>query len=107
MLALTPSAIEVVTTLTAASGVPETGGLRIASTGNTPEVTGLELAVVPGPTENDEVVAAPGARIFLEHDAADYLADKVLDGRMDDQGRARFVVNDQTPDGQMDGAPTT
>ncbi|HEX4724316.1 MAG TPA: iron-sulfur cluster biosynthesis protein [Pseudonocardiaceae bacterium] len=101
MLALTPAAVEVVTSLTAASGVPETGGLRIASTGEsqTPQASTLELAVVEGPAQNDEVVGAHGARIFLEHEAAGFLADKVLDGQLDDQGRARFVVGDQEPDG--------
>ncbi len=98
MLALTPAAIEVVTTLTSASGVPDTGGLRIASTGETPQTSALELEVVPGPTRDDEVVAATGARVFLEPEAAGFLANKVLDGHLDDQGRARFVISDQGPD---------
>lgn len=98
MLALTPAAVEVVTSLTAASGVPETGGLRIASTGEVPQASALELEVVAAPAQNDEVVGASGARIFLEHEAAGYLSDKVLDGQLDDQGRARFVVSDQRPD---------
>lgn len=96
MLALTPSAVEVVSSLASASGVPETGGLRIASSGDTPQVSGLELAVVAEPDTNDEVVGTAGARVFLEPEAAGFLADKVLDGQLDDQGRARFVVSDQT-----------
>jgi iron-sulfur cluster assembly protein len=99
MLALTPAAVEVVTSLTAASGVPETGGLRIASTGEVPaQASALELEVVAEPAQNDEVVGTSGARIFLEHEAAGFLSDKVLDGQLDDQGRARFVVSDQRPD---------
>jgi Fe-S cluster assembly iron-binding protein IscA len=103
MLALTPSAVEVVTTLTAASGVPESGGLRIASTGESPQVSALELEVVAGPTGGDEIVGDTGARVFLERTAATFLSDKVLDGQLDDQGRARFVVSDQRPDSQVDG----
>lgn len=101
MLALTPSAIEVVTTLTTASGVPDTGGLRIASTGETPQVSDLQLELVAEPTRDDEVVAATGARVFLEQRAAGFLADKVLDGKLDDEGRARFVVSDQQPNDGM------
>jgi Fe-S cluster assembly iron-binding protein IscA len=99
MLAVTPSAVEVVATLTTASGVAETGGLRIASSGDSPEVSALELEVVAGPTVDDEVLATTGARIFLEPEAADYLANKVLDGQLDEKGRARFVVSDQKSDG--------
>ncbi|HEX3647326.1 MAG TPA: iron-sulfur cluster biosynthesis protein [Pseudonocardiaceae bacterium] len=95
MLALTPAAVEVVSTITAASGLPDTAGLRIASTGEDPQSGGLELEIVPGPVEQDEVVAETGARIFLEPGAAAYLTDKVLDGQMDDQGRARFAVGPQ------------
>lgn len=95
MLTLTPAAVEVVNTITAASGLPDTAGLRIATTGEDPQSGGLELEIVPGPVERDEVVAETGARIFLEPVAAEYLADKVLDGQMDEQGRARFAVGPQ------------
>ena len=101
MLALTPAAIEVVTTLTAASGVPDTGGLRIASTGQAAQASDLQLELVAEPTRDDEIVAATGARVFVEQHAAGFLADKVLDGKLDDEGRARFVVSDQQPNDGM------
>lgn len=106
MLALTPAAVEVVNTLTAASGLPDSAGLRIAATGEDPQSGGLELELVPEPIERDEVLAAePGARIFLEPNAAAYLSDKVLDGQMDDQGRARFAVGPQGNDSVGGGVP--
>lgn len=106
MLALTPAAVEVVNTITAASGMPDTAGLRIASTGEDPQSGGLELEIVAAPVERDEVVAETGARIFLEAGAADFLSDKVLDGQMDDQGRARFAVGPQGNNNVGGGAPS-
>jgi iron-sulfur cluster assembly protein len=104
MLALTPAAVEVVNTITAASGMPDTAGLRIATTGEDPRSGGLELEIVPEPVDRDEVVGETGARIFLEPGAAAYLSDKVLDGQLDDEGRARFAVGPQAGD-NIDGAP--
>ncbi|HEX3791047.1 MAG TPA: iron-sulfur cluster biosynthesis protein [Pseudonocardiaceae bacterium] len=101
MLALTPAAVEVVSTITAASGMPESAGLRIASSGETQEASALELELVSGPAERDEVVAETGARIFLEPQAAMYLSDKVLDGDLDEQGRARFALSPQTNNGAV------
>jgi iron-sulfur cluster assembly protein len=37
-----------------------------------------------------------GARVFLEGHAAEVLADKVLDAELDDDGKVRFAVTDQT-----------
>jgi iron-sulfur cluster assembly protein len=106
MLTLTPAAVEVVNSITNASGLPDTAGLRIASTGDDPSAGGLELEIVAEPVERDEVVAAePGARIFLEPVAAAYLSDKVLDGQMDEQGRARFAVGPQGNNSVGGGAP--
>jgi Fe-S cluster assembly iron-binding protein IscA len=96
MLALTPSAIEVVNTITAASGLPESAGLRIAPATESSQAESLELELVPTPGESDQVMAdQTGARVFLAEGAAAYLADKVLDGQLDDQGRARFALGNQ------------
>lgn len=96
MLALTPAAVEVVATLTSATDAPDTAGLRIANNDATAEAGTLRVELVAGPAESDQVVAeGTGARVYLEPTAADFLADKVLDGELDDQGRARFAVSPQ------------
>ena len=41
--------------------------------------------------------AAAGARVFVEPRAAAYLADKVLDARIDAQGQAHFSPGMQGP----------
>ncbi|HEX3778632.1 MAG TPA: iron-sulfur cluster biosynthesis protein [Pseudonocardiaceae bacterium] len=101
MLALTPAAAEVVSAITSGSGMPETAGLRIAPTQNEKQESGLELQLVSGPAQQDQVVAETGARVFLEPQAAAYLADKVLDGGMDEQGRASFTVVPQANNGSV------
>lgn len=54
----------------------------------------ITLAVAAHPVERDEVVAAPsGGRVFLAPDAARYLRDKLLDVRMDVDGRFRFAIS--------------
>jgi Fe-S cluster assembly iron-binding protein IscA len=103
VLTLTPAAAEAVGAISTASGVPETGGLRIAPAMDPQSSGGLELQLVAGPDEGDQVVAEPGIRVFLEPRAADYLADKVLDGGLDDQGRANFTV---LPQAGNNGVPS-
>lgn len=99
MLTMTRAAVEVVNTITTAPGMPDGAGLRIASSGDSPEANTLELELVTGPGESDQVVPVPGARVFLEPGAATYLSDKVLDGQLDEQGQARFVVGPQVQGG--------
>ena len=99
MLALTPAAAEVVNTITSASGMPATGGLRIAAAADAPQANALELELVSAPAQRDQVVDDTGARVFLEPQAAAYLADKVLDGGLDQQGRASFTVIPQANNG--------
>jgi Fe-S cluster assembly iron-binding protein IscA len=82
--------------------MPNTAGLRIAPTRNAEQADGLELELVPAPAQQDQIVSGTGARVFLEPQAAAYLADKFLDGGMDDKGRARFTVIPQADN----GAPT-
>ncbi|PSL57391.1 hypothetical protein B0I31_102369 [Saccharothrix carnea] len=54
----------------------------------------ITLTVAARPAAQDEVITAPtGGRIFLAPPAAKYLRDKLLDVRMDVDGRYRFAVN--------------
>jgi iron-sulfur cluster assembly protein len=76
MLAITESAAEAINALVSRGEMPEGSGARIAADG---EGQGLELALVPGPAEDDAVVEGPGATVYLEQSAAQVLGDKVLD----------------------------
>lgn len=89
MLELTESAVEAVQILLAASPEieDESGGLRVTSTGES-----FQLGVAALPDEEDEVVEAEGARVFLEPDAAAELDDKVLDARVEDDEFAFMIA---------------
>src|SRR5882757_655279 len=76
MLAITESAAEAINALVSRGDMPEGSGARIAADG---EGQGLELALVPGPAEDDAVVEGQGATVYLEQTAAQVLGDKVLD----------------------------
>jgi Fe-S cluster assembly iron-binding protein IscA len=98
MLVLTEAAAEVVKSVTSTPQVPEGAGLRIASSTQGTENPGdLRLAATGAPGEDDQVIEAAGARVFLEPQAAAYLEDKVLDARVDEQGKAHFTLAVQGP----------
>ena len=97
MMVLTEAAAEVVKSVTAVPQAPEGAGLRITSVAEPATPNSLELAAAPGPDENDQVVEAVGARVFLEPTAATYLRDKILDAQVDEQGNIRFTVGVQRP----------
>ena len=97
MLVLTEAAAEVVKALTSSPQAPD-GGLRIApatAEPGTPEA--LQVSAALGPSENDQVVEAAGAHVYLEPQAAAYLDDKVLDAQIDSQGNAHFSLGMQSP----------
>jgi iron-sulfur cluster assembly protein len=99
MLVLTEAATEVVKSVTSTPQTPDGTGLRIVSSASEPEDRGaLEVTVAAGPGENDQVIEAAGARVFLEPQAAAYLDDKVLDAEVDEQGKAHFALGMQDAD---------
>ena len=66
MLVLTEAAAEVVKSVTSTPQTPDGMGLRIVSSAPEPEDPGaLQLAAAAGPGENDQVIEAAGARVFL------------------------------------------
>ena len=100
MLVLTQAAAEVVKSVTSTPQAPVGAGLRIASSAPEPESPGaLQLTAATGPGENDQVIEAAGARVFLEPQAAIYLEDKILDARVDERGEAHFSLGMQDPGG--------
>ncbi len=98
MLVLTEAAAEVVKSLTSTPQAPAGSGLRIASATPRPGDPGaLQVSPASGPDENDQVVEAAGARVYLEPQAAAFLDDKVLDAQVDSAGKAHFSLSMQGP----------
>jgi iron-sulfur cluster assembly protein len=90
MLTLTENASTIVKTLTGQAPEAEDAGLRISS--SNPESTAFAAAVAPSPEPADEVVEVSGARLFLEHEAAVALDDKILDAQVDANGSVSFAI---------------
>ena len=90
MLALTENVTEIVKKL--AEEVPEISALRIATEGD-----GASLTVTPADhaEADDLVVEQDGATVYVDAPASDYLADKVLDGGVDDEGNIQFALGQQ------------
>jgi iron-sulfur cluster assembly protein len=98
MLVLTEAAAEAVKSVTSTPQAREGAGLRIASSFPQPQEPGaLQVTAAAGPGQDDQVVEAAGARVFLEPQVAAYLEDKVLDAQIDAQGKAHFAVGMQNP----------
>ncbi|GAA4005372.1 iron-sulfur cluster biosynthesis family protein [Allokutzneria multivorans] len=95
MLVFTPTAIEVVRTITSAEGVPDGSGLRIAATTDGGQPGALEMSITPGPEEDDQVLAGEGTHVFLDPLAAVYLDDKILDAEVTDDGQVAFALGEQ------------
>jgi iron-sulfur cluster assembly protein len=101
MLVLTEAAAKVVKSVTSAtsSQASQATGLRISSSAPTPDdASTLQVEAVSGPGENDQVLEAAGALLFVEPQAAGFLDDKVLDAQVDGQGNPRFSLSVQKPD---------
>ncbi|MDX3661137.1 hypothetical protein PV646_27865 [Streptomyces sp. ID05-26A] len=92
MLEVTPMAAEVINELTSQSdGSTDDVGLRFALA-TEQESQALELSLSEA-VDGDEVVAAPaGAKVIMEPAAAQYLEDKVLDVRQDEEGNPAFAI---------------
>ncbi|MFD0688078.1 Fe-S cluster assembly protein HesB [Actinomadura fibrosa] len=91
MLILTGAAAAVIRNMSAESGLPRAGGLRIAP--GDADASLLTMAVAESPASTDEVVEEQGARVFIASTTTTALAGKVLDARIGDQGHVVFVIN--------------
>jgi iron-sulfur cluster assembly protein len=95
VLTVTPIASEAIRRLVETSPAPDSGGMRIAPGEETPAGTPLELSLVDAPEDEDETVSdGEGATVYLEHEVAGFLDDKVLDAEVD-EGRVTFLVRDE------------
>ncbi|GAB3033300.1 hypothetical protein GCM10011376_31000 [Nocardioides flavus (ex Wang et al. 2016)] len=90
MLALTENVTEIVKKL--AEEVPEISALRIAT-----EADGESLSVSPADhaETDDQVIQQDGATVFVDGRASELLADKVLDGGVDEEGNIQFALGQQ------------
>jgi Fe-S cluster assembly iron-binding protein IscA len=96
VLTVTPIASEAIRRLVETSPAPDSGGMRIAPGEETPAGTPLELSLVDAPEAEDETVSdGEGATVYLEHEVAGFLDDKVLDAEVD-AGKVTFVIRDDT-----------
>jgi iron-sulfur cluster assembly protein len=94
LLALTDNAVEAVEQIVSSSDVDsEVRGLRVVAEREGAE-TYFQLAVVPLPAEDDEVIEEDGARVFLDPEAASLLDDKVLDVSVE-QNQLAFTIGNQ------------
>jgi len=94
MLAVSEIAADVINDLVASSGHdPELAGLRFEIDTSSSVMVRYALNVVALPGEDDEVLEADGARVFLDQAAAATLGEKMLDVEIAD-GRASFTLVD-------------
>lgn len=89
MLTLTENASTLIKNLADQTAVAEDAGLRISADADSANLT-VDLTPAPEPT--DAIIESAGARVFLEENAAEVLADKVLDAQLDEGGAVRFAI---------------
>ncbi|WP_125772994.1 iron-sulfur cluster biosynthesis family protein [Antribacter gilvus] len=92
MLTVTDNARTAVQDLAQQAGVPAEGGLRIAQAADQPG--NFELALVPAPQPNDQVVDSGATHVFVEAEAAPALDALTLDADPAAQGPG-FVLTPQ------------
>src|SRR5262245_13693112 len=93
MLTLTENATNIVRNIAIQSAEPDTAGLRITSDGNAEAPFAVTAADEAQP--GDQVVSQEGANVYLDGPTADLLDDKVLDARVDEEGRIEFALGQQ------------
>lgn len=96
MLDVSNRASEAINSLTTKAGHAGQGGLRISSVTQPSPGPDLALVIADRPALGDEiVVGAFGSRVFLDHTAAQALAERVLDVQEDNNGEVHFTVLDK------------
>lgn len=98
MLAITEDAAEAITGIVSQVQAPEGSGLRIAPRATEGERAAVDLSLVEGPAEADQVVEEQGARVFVDNQLAPELDDKVLDAAVQED-RVQFTLIEQPPTG--------
>ena len=106
MLTITQAAGVAITSLTAAQGVQDTGGLRIQLLQETDQFDrrSVDMAVAASADTADQVVTeqSTGARVFLDQLAAEALDDKLLDADRTVEGDTQFTVRAPATETDLD-----
>jgi Fe-S cluster assembly iron-binding protein IscA len=89
LLTVTENAATEIRSLALLPDAPVGVGMRISSD---PAAGALTLSLAAAPAEDDAVVDADGARIFLDPAANAMLEDKTLDAITDSAGQVQFAV---------------
>jgi len=92
MLTVTENAVTEIRNLTDQPQAPEGGGVRIATD---PTAGSLTLRLAAMPAEDDTVLDADGARLFLDSSATARLEDMTLDAVTDPSGQVQFGLAEQ------------
>ena len=90
MLAVTPTASQVIHELVERRGFASGAGLRISATDEPGQ--GFNLGVAAAPQADDHVVPVEDLGVFLEPKAAEALDGKVLDAGVGPEGKVSFSV---------------
>lgn len=97
MLAITPTAVQAIQGLISQPEIPDGAGLKLSGQ-MTPEGAAIELSVVSGPEETDQVLEAEDAKIFVAAPLTQVLDDKILDAGVE-EGQVEFRLVEQNRDG--------
>jgi iron-sulfur cluster assembly protein len=92
MLTVTEAAAQAINSLVTKNQMPEGSGLRIAPQGQTTRAEGLGLSIAAAPADEDTVIEASGAKIFLASTVVYDLHEQELDVEPADGGEVRFIV---------------
>jgi iron-sulfur cluster assembly protein len=93
MLVLTPEAVRAVVDFVVGRDTGTAAGLRISPGPPSAAERTWNYAVEHGPFEGDLVIEDGPARVFVDPDAANELADAVLDANVDEQtAEIRFII---------------
>lgn len=97
MLAVSSSAVQAIRGLTSSPEVPDGAGLKL-SPQRTAEGTSIELSLVEGPAQSDQVVKKEDVQVFVAEPLAEMLDDKVLDAGGEGE-KVSFTLKDQGSEG--------
>ncbi|MFW6090314.1 MAG: Fe-S cluster assembly protein HesB [Actinomycetota bacterium] len=92
---MTDNAAFAIRTLAGQTDTPDATGVRISPATEEGGSAELALSVTEGPSPEDQVIESQGARLFLDSDVADSLADKALDAQVTEQGQVQFMLAEQ------------
>ena len=93
MLTVTEAAAQAINSLVTKNQMPEGAGLRIAPQSQTTRSEGLGLSIAAAPADEDTVIEANGAKVFLAATVVYELHEQELDvERVNDGSEVRFIV---------------